>query len=54
MNLDEMQKKVDQLFKENNYQINDEILELQIRINEERNKLNIPDTSEFIFENFVQ
>lgn len=52
--LDEMQKEVDKLYKENDYKLNDEILDKQVEINELRNKHNIPDQNEMIYEDFVQ
>lgn len=52
--LSEMQKEVDKLYEENNYKLNDEILDKQVEINQLRNKENIPDETEFIYEGFVQ
>lgn len=52
--LAEMQKEVDKLYKENDYKLNDEILDKQVEINQLRNEENIPDESEFIYEDFVQ
>ena len=52
--LNKMQKEIDKLFRENNHVLNDEILNKQIKVNELRNKKNIPDSSEEIYENFVQ
>lgn len=52
--LNQMQKEIDKLFRENNYILTDEILNKQIKVNELRNKKNIPDVSEEIYENFVQ
>lgn len=52
--LAEMQKEVDKLYEENDYKLNDEILDKQVEINQLRNEYNIPDESEFIFEDFAQ
>lgn len=50
--LDEKQKEVDDLYEKEG--LTDRVLAKQIEINKERNKYNIPDKKEFIFENFVQ
>lgn len=34
--------------------LSDEVLEAQVELNQLRNELDIPDESNFIFENFVQ
>lgn len=50
--LDKKQEIVNQLYSENG--LTDEILELQVDINKQRNKENIPDTNELVYKNFVQ
>lgn len=50
--LDKKQEIVNQLFAENG--LTDEILELQVDINTQRCKENIPDTNELVYKNFVQ
>lgn len=49
-----MQKEVDELYKKNNNQLNDEILEKQLKINIMRNESNIPDRKEIVHGIFVQ
>lgn len=34
--------------------LSDELLKQQVKLNRKRNELDIPDESEFIFENYVQ
>lgn len=50
--LDKKQEIVNQLFAENG--LTDEILELQVDINTQRCKEDIPDTRELVYKNFVQ
>lgn len=50
--LDKKQEIVNQLYSENG--LTDEILELQVDINKQRNKEDIPDTNELVYKNFVQ
>ena len=50
--LKEMQKKVDELYKETG--LTDEVLNLQVEINKLRNKHNLPDETETIHEEWVQ
>lgn len=51
-NLKREQEKLNKEFEKNG--LTDEVLEKQIEINEKRNKLNIPDESEFVNGEFVQ
>lgn len=46
------QRHLNKLFEK--FGLTDDILEEQLKINEERNSLDIPDEEEFVFENFVQ
>lgn len=52
LNLKRKQSKLNREYKR--YGLTDEVLEKQIAINAERNKYNIPDESNFTYENFVQ
>ena len=47
-------KQVDVIALQNKFGFTDEVLEKQVAINEERHKHDIPDESEFLFEEFVQ
>ena len=46
------QKQINELFKE--YGLTDEILEKQVEINTKRNKLDICDETEIIYDKYVQ
>ena len=50
--LDNMQKKLDEIYEKEG--LTDEVIELQVGINQLRNKENIPDTNENIYKHFVQ
>lgn len=50
--LAKMQQEVDELYAK--YGPTDEVLEKQVEINTLRNEYDIPDTEEFVYENFVQ
>ena len=50
--LDEVQKKINEAYAEDG--LNDEILELQVRVNSIRNTIDAPDTTEQIYEEYVQ
>lgn len=50
--LDGMQEKLNEIYKEEG--ATDRVIEMQLEINEIRNRENIPDTSELIYKNFVQ
>ena len=52
--LNNMQKEVVELMAENNNQLNDVILEKQVKINTLRNKLDLPDKKELVYKNYVQ
>lgn len=46
------QRVINKQFEKNG--LTDEVLEAQIKLNKERNIYDIPDESEFVFEDFVQ
>ena len=50
--LDEVQKKINEAYEGDG--LTDEILELQVRVNSIRNTIDAPDTTEQVYEEYVQ